>query len=145
MADWIGAQGQVKLVKKTPSLVTTPPEIPKTKTKNIFLICSLRLAESAEGLNSSLAQSPGELLSCKLFLNCKKSGSRVTYDVQHIFPGEKKFSRGGLCPPAPLLVTACFIDIIMSLSDTFFRNTESKTLCFFYVIVFYATLQPCVN
>jgi len=51
---------------KTPPLVAFPPENPKPKTKNVFFsISTRRLAESAEGLNSSLAQSPGELQDCK--------------------------------------------------------------------------------
>jgi len=37
LADWVGAQGQVNLAKKnkTPPLVTSSPEIPKSKTKNV--------------------------------------------------------------------------------------------------------------
>jgi len=35
-------------------------------------------------LNSSLAQSPGELLSCKLFKFCKKSGTRGTERVNDL-------------------------------------------------------------
>jgi len=42
---------------KTPLLVTFPPE----NEKIFFSILTTRLAESTEGLNSSLAQSPGEL------------------------------------------------------------------------------------
>jgi len=41
--------------------VTSPPEIPPPKTKNVFLDLITRLAESVDGLDSSLAQSPGEL------------------------------------------------------------------------------------
>jgi len=48
--------------EKTPLLVTFPPEKLKPKTKKFFFsILTTRLAESVEGLNSSLAQSPGEL------------------------------------------------------------------------------------
>jgi len=46
---------------KTPLLLTFPPEKLKPKTKIFFLILTTRLAESVEGLTSSLAQSPGEL------------------------------------------------------------------------------------
>jgi len=46
---------------KTPILVTFPPEKLKRKTKFFFLILTTKFAESVEGLNSSLAQSPGEL------------------------------------------------------------------------------------
>ena len=75
MADWVGAQGQVNLAKKTlkhPHLWRHPRNPQIRNEKKIFLIYSLRLAESVEGLNSSLAQSPGELLSRKFFKNCKK-------------------------------------------------------------------------
>ena len=37
------------------------PEKLKPKTKNFFSILTTRLAESVEGLNSSLAQLPGKL------------------------------------------------------------------------------------
>jgi len=57
---------------KIPLLVTFPPEILKPKMKKILFISSSRLAESVEGLNSSIAQSPGELWLCKIFKNCKK-------------------------------------------------------------------------
>jgi len=61
MAPWVGVQGQVNVDKNTPTC-RVPPEKPPTKTKNVLvLISSTRLAESVEGLNSSLAQSPGEL------------------------------------------------------------------------------------
>jgi len=47
------------------SLTKNP--IPKTKT--IFLLQTQRLGESFEGLNNSLAQSTGELWSCKVVRN----------------------------------------------------------------------------
>jgi len=46
---------------KAPLVVTFHPEKPKPKTKIFFSILTTRLAESVEGLKSSLAQSPGEL------------------------------------------------------------------------------------
>jgi len=46
---------------KTPLLVAFSPENLKPKTKIFFSILTTRLAKSVEGLNSSLAQSPGEL------------------------------------------------------------------------------------
>ena len=58
---WRPGPGKVGQKKpKTPPLVTSSLEIPKSKTRNVFFGCSLRLAESVEGLNCSLAQSPGE-------------------------------------------------------------------------------------
>jgi len=61
MAQWVGAQGQVKVAKNTPTCGVAP-ENPPAKTKNVFFsISTTRLAKSIEGLNSSLAQSPGEL------------------------------------------------------------------------------------
>jgi len=46
---------------KTCPLCDVTFRIPPTETENCFLILTTRLAESIEGLNSSLAQSPGEL------------------------------------------------------------------------------------
>jgi len=46
---------------EAPLLVTLPPEKLKPETKIFFSILATRLAESVEGLNSSLAQSAGEL------------------------------------------------------------------------------------
>jgi len=60
MAQWGGAQGQVKVAKKNP-FVAFPPETPTKNEKFYFSISTKRHAESAEGLNSSLAQSHGEL------------------------------------------------------------------------------------
>jgi len=71
MSHCDGAQGKAKMAKITQILVTFPPEKLKPKTKRIFFICSSRLAESVEGLNSYLAQSPGELWLCKIFRNYK--------------------------------------------------------------------------
>jgi len=46
----------------TPLLVTFPPENLKPKTKNVlFSMSTRRLAESVEGLNSSLALAAGDL------------------------------------------------------------------------------------
>jgi len=46
---------------KTPLLVTSPQKNSNPKRKIFFSILTRRLAESAKGLNNSLAQSPGEL------------------------------------------------------------------------------------
>jgi len=46
--------------KVSQKLVAFSPENP-TKNENFFSILTTRLAESGEGLNSSLAQPPGEL------------------------------------------------------------------------------------
>jgi len=56
MAQWVGAQGQVKVAKNTPTC-----GVPHRKRKIIFFISTTKLAESVQDLNSSLAQSPGEL------------------------------------------------------------------------------------
>jgi len=64
MAHWDGAQGQPKLAKitqKHPYLWRSPQKSSNPKRKIFFSILTIRLAESVEGLNSSLAQSPGEL------------------------------------------------------------------------------------
>jgi len=64
MAHWDGAQGQAKMDKitqKHPYLWRSTQKSSNSKRKNFFSILTTRLAESVEGLNSSLAQSPGEL------------------------------------------------------------------------------------
>jgi len=45
--------------------MTSPTKKTKSKTFQFFSMQTVRLAASFEGLNSSLAQSPGELWSCK--------------------------------------------------------------------------------
>ena len=62
MAQWVGVQDQPKVAKKKqkhPHLWRIPQKNPYWKRKKFFFsILTRRLAESAEGLNSSLA---GEL------------------------------------------------------------------------------------
>jgi len=68
MAHWFGAQGQVKFAKRSRKytvIVTSSAENHTPKTKTFFSISTRRLAESVDGLNSSLAQSTGELWRCK--------------------------------------------------------------------------------
>ena len=68
MAYWVGAQGQVKLVKKTqnhPHLRRHSHITPNAKRKSFVSILTRRLAKSVDGLNSSLAQSANELWRCK--------------------------------------------------------------------------------
>jgi len=65
MAHWAGAQDQAKMAKimqKRPYLWRSPQKTsnPKRKFFNLFILTA-SLAESVEGLNSSLAQTPGEL------------------------------------------------------------------------------------
>jgi len=64
MAHWDGTQGQEKMAKitqKHPYLWRSPQKSSNTKQKIFFSILTASLAESVEGLKSSLAQSPGEL------------------------------------------------------------------------------------
>jgi len=73
MAQWIGVQGQVKVVKKKQKhshLQRSPQWTPNRKRKPFFFsISSRRLAESEDGLDSSLAQTGGELQHFKLAPN----------------------------------------------------------------------------
>ena len=65
---WFGAQGQVNSAKKSQKnapIITSLTENTKPKTKKDIFIQTRRLAESVKGLNISLAQSAGELWSCK--------------------------------------------------------------------------------
>jgi len=55
------AQGQVKIAKNTPTCGVPPRKPPTENEKCFFSISTTRLAESVESLNSSLAQSPGEI------------------------------------------------------------------------------------
>jgi len=66
MGQWVGAQGPKpskggQKNAKTPPLVTFPPENVKPKTKTFFSMSTRRLAETLEGLNSSLALAAGDL------------------------------------------------------------------------------------
>ena len=63
MTQWVEVQGQVKVAKKSqkPPLAADPQRTPNRKRKAFFSISSRRLAESVDGLDSSPAQSPGEL------------------------------------------------------------------------------------
>jgi len=65
MGQSVGAQGQVKVVKKMQNTPTCdiPPSKRQTKNeKKFFSMSTRRLAESVEGLNSSLALAAGDLL-----------------------------------------------------------------------------------
>ena len=64
MGQWVGAQGRPKVayISKTCPLCDVTSRNPPTENeKRFFSISTIRRAESVEGLNSSLAQSPGEL------------------------------------------------------------------------------------
>jgi len=66
LAHWIGVKGWVTLAKniaKTPPFVTSPQKAPHPKRKTFFSVSTRTLAESVEGLKSSVAQSAGELWS----------------------------------------------------------------------------------
>jgi len=61
MVQWVGTQDQVKIAKNTPTCGVPPKKNPTEREKIFFSISTTRLTKSVEGLNSSLAQSPGEL------------------------------------------------------------------------------------
>jgi len=63
MARWISAQGQLKWVEnsKTCLLCDVTKRKPLTQINQFFLIETKRLAESVDGLNSSVAIVAGEL------------------------------------------------------------------------------------
>jgi len=63
MGQWVGAQGRPK-VAKFPNhslILTSPPETPHQKQKTFFSMSTRRLAESVDGLNSSLSLAAGDL------------------------------------------------------------------------------------
>ena len=64
MTHWDSAQGQAKMAKitqKRPYLCRSPQKTSNPKRKIFFLMSTRRLAESVEGLNSSLALAAGDL------------------------------------------------------------------------------------
>jgi len=61
MGQWVGAQGRPKVnFQNMPSLWRHLQKSPHRK-QIFYSILTTRLAESVDGLDSSLAQSPGEL------------------------------------------------------------------------------------
>jgi len=74
MAQWVVVQGQVKAAKKSKNTPTCcgPSSEPQTENENrfFFSISSRSLAESEDGLDSSLAQAGGESQRCKLAPKC---------------------------------------------------------------------------
>jgi len=65
--DWGPGPGKGSQKKqKHPHLQRSPQRTPNRKRKPFFSISSRKLAESEDGLDSSLAQSGGELQRCKL-------------------------------------------------------------------------------
>ena len=63
MAQWVGVQDRPKVARKKqkhPHLWWSPWE-PQTQNKIFFSISTRRLAESVDGLNSSLALAAGDL------------------------------------------------------------------------------------
>ena len=75
MAHWVGAQCQVTFAKnaQTFPIYDVTPEKPKPKPI-FFKIRTTRPTESVEGLNSSLAQSTGEVWCCKALHQSFTSG-----------------------------------------------------------------------
>jgi len=66
MGQWVKAQGQVKVAKKMqkhPHLWRSLQQMPNQKQKIFFSMSTRTLAESIEGLNSSLALAAGDLWS----------------------------------------------------------------------------------
>jgi len=83
MVLWVGAQDQVKLAKKAK---TCPHDVthrkPQTQNeKTIFSIKTRWLPEYVKGLNSSLAQSAGELWYCKAHQKC---GLKKQYGTESV-------------------------------------------------------------
>ena len=85
MGQWVGVQGKVKAAKKKqkhPHLWRSPKRTPNRKRKTfLFSISSRRLAESVDGLDSSLAQSAGELWSSKNVTSLVKKVTRTGFNT----------------------------------------------------------------
>ena len=68
MGQWVGGQGRPKVatISKTCLLCDVTSKNPSTENeKRFFSILTTRLAESVDNLDSSLAQTSGELKDCK--------------------------------------------------------------------------------
>jgi len=102
MAQWVVVHGQVKMAKKSKNTPTCsgPPSEPQTENENLFFfsISSRRLAESEDGLDSSLAQSGGELQHCKL---APKFGGRGTWRVKKKLTFQEDLSKAIRSNPKP--------------------------------------------
>jgi len=73
LANWIGAQGRVKLAKRRKN--TSTCDVPHREPKTIFVFMPLRrLAESVGGLNSSQILSARELRRCKAWAKSVSRG-----------------------------------------------------------------------
>jgi len=72
---WRPGSGKIgqKDVKSTPTC-DDPHNEPQTKKEIFFSFSTSGLAESVDGLNSSLAESTGELWRCKLGQKCVSGG-----------------------------------------------------------------------
>ena len=84
MGQWVGAQGQVKVAKISqtcPHCDVTSRKRQSENKKRFFFDSTRRLAASVEGLNSSLAQLPGELWSCKNLKSRVTKVARAGFEV----------------------------------------------------------------
>jgi len=88
VGQWVGAQDRPKDAKisKTCLLCDVTTRKPPLKAKIFFSILTTRLAESVDGLNSSLAQWPGELKDCKAMKEkwrTRDLEGQITCDLKH--------------------------------------------------------------
>jgi len=103
MAHWNGAQGQEKMAKLTQKhlyLWRSPQKSSNPKRKKFLFICNSRLAESVEGLNSSLAQSPGELKDCKALQDLWRTRD-LKGQSHHSMSGLRRTFNKNRCPSQP--------------------------------------------
>jgi len=76
---------------KNASTCDDPHREPKPKTKVFFSILTRRLAESVDGLNSSLAESVGELWRCKPGQKCVSGGRYPRLHFHEFFKNISNF------------------------------------------------------
>ena len=95
MGQWVGAQRRPKVTKisKTCPYCDVTSRKPPPKTKNVFFMSARRLAESVEGLNSSLALAAGNLwpkkgrsIAAVKGLRYQSSDMRRAFSITFMFP-----------------------------------------------------------
>jgi len=79
MGQWVGDQGRPKLAKISKTCLICDVTSRNQRTENekrFFPMSTRRLAESVDGLHSSLAQLPSELQDCKVLQKWGKPGTQ---------------------------------------------------------------------
>ena len=115
---WRPGSGEVgQNDEKTPPLVKTPTGNHKPKTKIFLPILTRRFAESLDGLNSSLAESVGELWRCKLGQKC----------LVHVQINSKRLTKCNFFNNQNAAIIFCKLSPIPVLILNFGNNLQSES------------------